>query len=344
MSGRSMAEESDRAVFEARRPVFSSLEEEAVFCLKAGLEAAGIKVHSLMHRVKDWQSIKDKLDGRTSGKRSPADLTDVVGLRVVALFLSDLPRIADVVHATFDVMSEDDKVAGVASQDAFGYMSHHLIVRMRDDHVGPRYDHLKGIAFEVQVRTILMDAWANVSHYLDYKGETSIPEPLRRDFFALSGLFYVADKHFEMFFSESIASMDSAADELDRSDINEVDINVDTLQAFLERKYPDRKHVAREYVSQLAEELPLFELQTIGDLEAFLDEHEGAFLKSEVEQPPAWEPDDLDRRFSDVGVPRVTLQAVYGDEEWQARVSGRRANLAGPPDTGADLADRGDVP
>jgi putative GTP pyrophosphokinase len=65
-------------------------------------------------------------------------------------------------------------------------------------HSGPRYDPLKHLRFEVQVRTIVMDAGAAVSHHLDYKGGTSVPSELRKDFYALSGLFYVADQHFEV--------------------------------------------------------------------------------------------------------------------------------------------------
>ena len=57
---------------------------------------------------------------------------------------------------------------------------------------------LHGIKFEIQCRTILQNAWASVSHRLAYKGEASIPEALRKDFHALAGLFYVADKHFEL--------------------------------------------------------------------------------------------------------------------------------------------------
>ncbi|MBI4489516.1 MAG: hypothetical protein HY694_10565 [Deltaproteobacteria bacterium] len=54
------------------------------------------------------------------------------------------------------------------------------------------------VPFEIQIRTIAQDAWASISHYLDYKKESDIPAQLRRDFYALSGLFYVADRHFAM--------------------------------------------------------------------------------------------------------------------------------------------------
>ena len=75
----------------------------------------------------------------------------------------------------------------------------------------PKYYHIKqallkdmkkgevtGKPFEIQVRTIAQDAWASVSYHLDYKKEETIPVELRRDFYALSGLFYIADQHFKI--------------------------------------------------------------------------------------------------------------------------------------------------
>jgi len=56
-----------------------------------------------------------------------------------------------------------------------------------------------------------MHAWSIISHYLDYKTPNAVPSELKRDFNALSGLFYVADQHFEMFFKSSKASRKKAS-------------------------------------------------------------------------------------------------------------------------------------
>lgn len=80
--------------------------------------------------------------------------------------------------------------------DNFGYMAFHLTAKLKDSQVDHTLDEVKSVPFEVQIRTIAQDAWASISHYLDYKKESEIPARLRRDFHALSGLFYVADVHF----------------------------------------------------------------------------------------------------------------------------------------------------
>jgi ppGpp synthetase/RelA/SpoT-type nucleotidyltranferase len=71
-----------------------------------------------------------------------------------------------------------------------------------DNYTGPRYEDLKGLKAEIQIRTIAMDAWSNVSHYLEYKTPEAAPSSLRKDFYALSALFYLADTHFELFFQD----------------------------------------------------------------------------------------------------------------------------------------------
>src|SRR5882724_7674996 len=118
---------------------------------------------------------------------------------------------------------------------SFGYFSVHFICKIRANYIGPRYDGLKDQNFEIQVRTISMDAWANISHYLDYKSDTDIPKDLKKDFFALSGLFYVADTHFEMFFKNKKEQAKKTKKELDSN--LDIAINLESLDAYLKKRF-----------------------------------------------------------------------------------------------------------
>jgi putative GTP pyrophosphokinase len=295
-------------------PRLGQLETEAVFIVQRALAAAGIKTHSVPHRVKDIESAKAKLLRLGSTDFALTDLTDLVGLRVVVLFLSDLPRAADLIRKLFDVKQEDDKVSALDSEDAFGYMSHHFIVRLEDSLRGPRYDDIKNMEFEIQLRTILMDAWANVSHYLDYKGDSSIPEPLRRDFYALSGLFYVADKHFELFFDQSKRSQEEAVFLVANEVAAAIPLDLDTLQALLAQRYPDREGSPRRSLSPMVEELTHYGFRTIADVEQLLDRHNDWFVQFERKSPP--ETAVVPGRFAQVGVVRLSLQNEVGQDKW----------------------------
>jgi GTP pyrophosphokinase len=178
---------------------------------------------------------------------------------------------------------------------------------MRDEYKGPRYDAIAGMPFEIQVRTILMDAWANVSHYLDYKSDIDVPKALRRDFYALSGLFYIADSHFELFFKSSKDSskqMTELAIEGKTSLVLQ-EVNLDSLRAYLRTRLLDRKHANPKAVSALVRQLSRGGFTTIQQVDAVLEKTADAFSAFEADHPP-----HPSGRFSDVGVVRVSNSII----------------------------------
>jgi len=149
----------------------------------------------------------------------------------------------------------DVKTTG-SKENEFGYMSDHYIVKLGKECSGPRYDEIKQLKCEIQVRTILMDAWDSVSHHLDYKQEIDIPSQFRRDFYALSGLFYVADSHFEIL-RDSITKLWEKLDEnmnKGQFDLSQ-EMNYDTLRAYLRWSLPDRISSENSQYSELLAEL-----------------------------------------------------------------------------------------
>lgn len=297
-----MSETTWEETYRRLGPTYDRLCEEVVYTLRTRIQAEGIKLHSLSSRVKDLESLEEK--AQRKGYTAPLeDAPDVVGVRAVVLFRSDMAKIAEIVKSEFDVLGTSDTVAGSDDPTTFGYMSQHFEACMPAHHRGPRYEGLSGIRLEIQVRTLLMDAWANVSHYLAYKNETSIPGELRRDFNALSGLFYVADTHFEMFFDETRTVRENADQRLVEAE-GDIPLNLDTLVAFLQQRYPDRKHDERRGVGELASELLSYGFTTISQLEDALAASEDAFLALEKEFPPG---KMAGERFIDVGVVRVSM-------------------------------------
>ncbi|HEX8823767.1 MAG TPA: hypothetical protein VF794_27855 [Archangium sp.] len=266
--------------YEIKRPAFDQLKGEIIFALEDAIKKTGVDIHTLSSRVKTLESIQSKAR-RFEIKAPLQELNDIVGVRVVCLFLSDVPRLLEAARKCFKIISEDDKINS-ENVELFGYMSLHMIGTMPDEHKGPRYDHIKGMKFELQIRTILMDAWANVSHHLAYKKELDVPRDLRRDFHALSGLFYVADQHFEIFFRSSQSSQREMANLLGAADpaANRIEINADTLRAYLAKKFPDREGHAGS-LSVLIGELAQAGYRWINDLDAKLSEAWDIFVEYE---------------------------------------------------------------
>jgi ppGpp synthetase/RelA/SpoT-type nucleotidyltranferase len=298
--------------FKTRERIFSALHEEAKFILEGALKKKKIKTHSMPSRVKDLNSFLDKAKRKECAKPFE-DIRDIVGLRVVCLFLSDIPKVGQVIRDSFNVLSEDDKIES-AEVSSFGYMSVHFTAEMKKEYKGPRYDTVAGIPFEIQVRTILMDAWANVSHYLAYKTDVDVPRSLRRDFYALSGLFYIADSHFELFFESSKESQAQTMAELSsasKPQLAQQEINLDSMRAYLRTRMPDRRHADAESVSALVNQLSQLGYRTIGQIDEILDRTAVAFEAYEQRRDPV----DAGR-FWDVAVVKISVSIV--DDEFNA--------------------------
>jgi len=179
--------------YDAKKEAYKKLGEEIKYILQKKISEHNIKVHEIVARPKDVNSFLDKI--RRKNISNPfEDIHDLVRARVVCLFLSDLKEICDIAKNEFDVFEEDDKIND-DELNIFGYMCIHLKARLKHS-PEERTKDIEGIPFEIQIRTISQDAWASISHYLDYKKESLIPRQLKKDLNALSGLFYVADTHF----------------------------------------------------------------------------------------------------------------------------------------------------
>lgn len=298
--------------YHAQLARYERLCQEVVFVLTKLVDDAAIKTHSLYGRVKELDSFLEKVE-RKAYSDPFQQIEDLVGARVVCLFLSDLAPVASLIRSSFKVISEDNRIEG-QELDQFGYMSVHFVVKLDDRYAGPRYDGLHELPAEIQIRTILMDAWATVSHYLDYKGEASVPSELRRDFFALSGLFYVADRHFELFSAEATRSRDSAETAVEEGRESSLELNLDTMLAYLQKKLPNRRHSDPSGVSELVEELRQAGYETIDAVDRQLTRASRAFAEFEKQNPPSLERLEVESgvgsghpKFSDVGVVRISL-------------------------------------
>jgi GTP pyrophosphokinase len=289
--------------YRRRLPEYERLAAEIEFALDATTRAAGIKTHSVASRVKSIESLELKAQQKEVSNPL-SEIRDLVGVRVVVLFLSDLPRLDELIQASFDITSADDKIAGT-DPASFGYMSVHYLASLGQGHQGPRYAGLEGINFEIQARTVVMDAWATVSHYLDYKGRSSVPEELRRDFFALSGLFYVADQHFEMLAERAGDSQAHALQEVQEQSSNEIPVNLDTVQAFLIERFPDREHAGRGRIAEFVEELVGADYKNLADLEEQLDRAEDNFLRYEQDGRTGKSADGY--YYADLAVARLSV-------------------------------------
>lgn len=258
-----------RTQYQQIYPAYEKLVEEALFILNDSVKKTDAKIHNIFHRVKEFESFYDKILRKEITIDPFQAIEDIAGIRVVCLYRSDLTKVNQAINNAFVVIrSETRKTRGRAS---FGYMSDHYIVKLPESCKGPRYDDIKNMKCEIQVRTILMDAWDSVSHHLVYKHSIDVPKELRDDFDALSGLFYVADTHFELFKDEARRSLSNLQKAARRGEFDfKQELNLDSLQTYLVFKFLHARRTKPVVISRLLRDLKNSGYESFDDVEKSL--------------------------------------------------------------------------
>lgn len=129
-------------------------------------------------------------------------LTDMMGIRIVCAFLEDIEVVLEQLKKLFDIKEIEQKGAEQSFKE-FGYESTHVLVAIPDDCL-PSKEDMPGLSLpkeavcEIQIRTILQDAWAEVEHELIYKTEfTPFDMPLRRKLASINASLSLADIIFQ---------------------------------------------------------------------------------------------------------------------------------------------------
>lgn len=295
--------------YQVALPALEALRREAEFALHEAIDHEKLKIHGFESRVKELESIERKASSKQI--ENPLDqINDIVGVRVICLFRNDLEIVDSVLKNTFSVQSIDDKIT--ESTETFGYMSSHYICTMRDEYNGPRYAQVKDKKFEVQVRTLGMHAWAAISHYLSYKSDWDIPDHLKKSLNALSGLFYITDNEFQTAYEARQLSLTDTIKRVDKS-LDEP-INLDSMTAYLEKRFPDRPGYDSSSVSSIVSQLHQAGYEKIAEVERDVVRASKVFPNYEQDNPPQ---NTKGRKFNAIGVVRASLR-ISSDKFYQA--------------------------
>jgi putative GTP pyrophosphokinase len=156
-----------------------------------------IHVHSVTGRVKATESLEGKLVRNADKYQVLDDVTDLVALRVITYFIQDVDSVASAVERDFSIDRENSVDKRIMDPDRFGYQSLHYVASLSPAQLENRslikYGELK---FELQIRTILQHAWAEIEHDLGYKSSVEVPRSIRRQFSMLAGVLEMTDAGF----------------------------------------------------------------------------------------------------------------------------------------------------
>ena len=182
--------------YETHLDDLKGLKHELAFKFAMLIDEQAIKIHRLSSRLKSKESLKAKLSRPDKIYHSIDDITDILGFRIITYFEDSIDEIARVVEENFEVdfANSIDKRKFLDSSK-FGYRSLHYICYLPNDLGGFEFEENR-FKFEVQIRTILQHAWAEIEHDLGYKAQESIPRHIRRKFTRIASLLEIADEEF----------------------------------------------------------------------------------------------------------------------------------------------------
>ncbi|MDH5032747.1 GTP pyrophosphokinase [Chryseobacterium cucumeris] len=249
-------------------------------------------IHNMSGRVKENQSLAKKIDKKIDKYTSINDITDIIGIRIITHLENEVDIVEKLIRDEFKIDEENSIDKRELSNDQFGYRSLHLVISLNNTRDGlAEYSSYKNLKCEIQIRSILQHAWAEIEHDLGYKGKIQIPDQYKRNFNRLSALLEIADKEFVRLKKE-LSNYESEVSDLIISEPQNVGINKASLEKFnLENEILIE---ARDFLSNkmqwkyiesdggsdsIISRFNYFRMKTIKDINDSLTENKDLFFK-----------------------------------------------------------------
>ncbi len=278
--------------YKKNKKTYQDYSERIINLLNDLLFTENIDVHQLVGRTKSLESLSKKIDDKNGKYTSVEQITDIIGIRIITYLESHVNLIADLIVKEFvkDEINSIDKRNLQVNQ--FGYKSLHLVVSLNESRSQlSEYRIYKDLKCEIQIRSILQHAWAEIEHGLGYKGEISIPDKYKRSFNRVSALLETADIEFDRLKFE-LGKYEKGVKILIETKPDSVDINQTSVKSLLEtnsilqlaKSLIEQKVTSplkkSEYLSDsIFLGISFIKIKTIGALEKALSDEKELYLK-----------------------------------------------------------------
>jgi ppGpp synthetase/RelA/SpoT-type nucleotidyltranferase len=248
------------------RPLYESFTIVVQDILGEALRGAEVKAATIEARAKSLESFGDKAaepsDSNAEVPKYPnpiGQIMDLAAARVITFFLNTIEEVDRVIAREFDVLEKFDKARLLIEEDRLGYQSVHYVIRLKANRTGlPEYERYAGLRAELQLRTILQHAWAEIEHDIQYKSVETIPAQIRRKFMALAGLLEIADREFQAVQTEDERLRVEARASVEAGQLDQVEITGDALKTYLDKRLGSDGRMAKwsyEYTARMLRQL-----------------------------------------------------------------------------------------
>lgn len=301
--------------FEKEKELYNDFRNKVELLVKELLIQGCINYHQITSRLKSKNKIEEKFGRKGEKYKVLSDLTDIAGIRIITYFEDEVDNVAQIIEKEFIVDIENTIDKRKLETDRFGYKSLHYVVSLDKKRTKlVEYKRFTNLKVEIQIRSILQHAWAEIEHDIGYKGEISIPESLKRNFHRVAALLETSDREF-VSIKKELEVYKSVVYEKLKSNVTDLKIDKVTYFSFLENnevvknidiQISTKTNTGYDIESQDVEDLGDVEFQkleflnitTISELQSLLKKHE----KKIVELAFHWVGNENDGGFFQRGV------------------------------------------
>ena len=178
------------------RPYYDRLVELVTAVLEDAIKTAGLTA-DVKGRSKEPASFATK--AVMKGYADPlVEIGDKAGVRVTVIYERDVGRVEAIVRRIFHVVRRESKTDALAFNE-FGYLGVHFDTTLKPAQVAGQNTDLAGRRVEIQIRTMVQSAWAEISHEQLYKPAAEVPDELKRQVHRLVALVELFDSEVTRF-------------------------------------------------------------------------------------------------------------------------------------------------
>ncbi|MCL0008986.1 GTP pyrophosphokinase [Providencia rettgeri] len=265
-------------------PNHKRLTESVVTIIQSLLKSKGVDYLSVTGRTKKRENALEKIE-RKKYDNPLIKMTDLSGIRVIVYFESDIERVSKIIDEAFNIdkdnsLNQDQKL----SVNQIGYRSVHFVCDIgKERETLSENKGLKDLKFEIQVRTVLQHAWAELAHDSNYKFTEKLPPKIERTINLYAGMLELADKGFNELSKKIDNYVESIQQNIKDGDLEHA-IDTISLREFVEN-WADKNNIKirplteRSDLSKLIEELEQFGITSIKELNEIISNDYANLIK-----------------------------------------------------------------
>jgi ppGpp synthetase/RelA/SpoT-type nucleotidyltranferase len=249
------------------------------------------KIHVITNRTKELDSLAGKIVSKDKYTHLN-EITDLCGIRIITNLESDIEYVAELLKKNYKIDTQNSLDHRKREPNDFGYLSLHLVLELSEQKAALKKNKaIKGLKAEVQIRSILQHAWAEIEHDLGYKSEEDVPKEFQRGSNRLSAILEAADLEFVRLntlklnhYQEATKALSSPQENntpIDGINISVVDSENKTLNEI--RKMLTNKHgvtfIKKGNYQNILNKLSFFNITYLEDLEKRLITNKKSLIK-----------------------------------------------------------------